>query len=253
MCTVTYLPLEGDNFIFTSNRDENPKRNTIEPKEYLEDNVKLVYPKDELAGGTWIGLSERERLVCLLNGGYEIHEREVSYRLSRGVIVKQILKSENAVAFIEDLELNGVEPFTVVMVDWKNDLMAYELVWTGERKDFRKLDNQPYIWSSSTLYTQEMKSLRKDWFSKWLSKNRNFEQSDVLNFHLDESNGEEISLKMKRAFVETVSVTSIKKQNESLELQYYDLLNNQTTLLAYQNKANDSKPTNVTPIVAKNI
>ena len=85
MCTVTYLPLGNNDFILTSNRDEDPKRKTIPPKEYLEDGVKLTYPKDELAGGTWIGLSEKSRLICLLNGGFTKHSREESYRMSSWV------------------------------------------------------------------------------------------------------------------------------------------------------------------------
>ncbi|AUC16235.1 hypothetical protein BTO06_14155 [Tenacibaculum sp. SZ-18] len=253
MCTVTYLPLGGGDFIFTSNRDESPSRNTIGPKEYIENDVKLVYPKDELAGGTWIGLSENQRLVCLLNGGYEIHEREFSYRISRGIIVKQILVSDDAVNFINELELDGVEPFTLVMIDWMRSLEAYELVWTGKQKDFRKLDNKPSIWSSSTLYTQEMNNLRKDWFRDWLEQNEEMNQSSILNFHLDASHGDEISLKMKRPYVETVSITSVKKKDKVLEMQYFDVLKNETSLLSYQNKAKDSKPTNVIPIIAKNI
>ncbi len=71
MCTVTYLPLGNNNFILTSNRDETPLRKTIPPKEYDENGVELTYPKDELAGGTWIGLSDKNRLVCLLNGGFK--------------------------------------------------------------------------------------------------------------------------------------------------------------------------------------
>merc|ERR1711916_286128 len=75
MCTVTYLPLENNNFIFTSNRDETPLRKTMPPKKYLENGVELTYPKDELAGVTWIGTSEKQRLVCILNGGFENHKR----------------------------------------------------------------------------------------------------------------------------------------------------------------------------------
>ncbi len=37
MCTVTYLPLGNNDFILTSNRDEQPSRETLEPKEYLEE------------------------------------------------------------------------------------------------------------------------------------------------------------------------------------------------------------------------
>ena len=68
MCTVTYLPLENNQFILTSNRDESPMRRTIPPTKYDTQGVALVYPKDELAGGTWIGIREKNRLVCLLNG-----------------------------------------------------------------------------------------------------------------------------------------------------------------------------------------
>ena len=90
MCTVTYLPLGNNDFILTSNRDEQPSRETIPPQEYVEDGVVLTYPKDVLAGGTWIGLSSKKRLICLLNGGFESYERESSYKMSRGVIVKAI-------------------------------------------------------------------------------------------------------------------------------------------------------------------
>ena len=62
MCTVTYLPLPNNNFILTSNRDETPLRKTIPPKTYIENGVALIYPKDELAGGTWIGTSNKNRL-----------------------------------------------------------------------------------------------------------------------------------------------------------------------------------------------
>jgi len=68
MCTVTYLPLGNNKFILTSNRDESPTRKTISPTKYDENGVQLIYPKDEIAGGTWIGLSEKNRLVCFFLG-----------------------------------------------------------------------------------------------------------------------------------------------------------------------------------------
>ena len=63
MCTLTFIPIENDGFILTSNRDEAPGRNTIEPKRYQEGGTELLFPKDELAGGTWIGVSDKKRLV----------------------------------------------------------------------------------------------------------------------------------------------------------------------------------------------
>jgi uncharacterized protein with NRDE domain len=221
MCTVTYLPLGNNDFILTSNRDEQPSRETLEPKEYLEDNVVLKYPKDILAGGTWIGMSSKNRLVCLLNGGFESYVREASYRMSRGVIVKAILKSDDFESDINDFNFEGIEPFTIVLVDWNGDLKTYELVWDGKQKHYTKLKQEPKIWSSSTLYTKEEKRLRNDWFAHWLKNNKDFKQEEILKFHLNSDFGTpENSPKMKRSYVETVSITSVKKEEGSTTMDY---------------------------------
>jgi hypothetical protein len=224
MCTVTYLPIGESDFILTSNRDEQPLRKTLEPIDYFEDGVKLTYPKDELAGGTWIGLSDKNRLVCLLNGGFEVHEREASYRMSRGIIVKTILKSDDFEKDIHHFNFIGVEPFTIVLVDWNTDLKMYELVWDGHQQHFSKLKNEPKIWSSTTLYTQKEKKLRQQWFADWLNVHSDFSQEEILKFHHNSEIGTpENSVKMKRTYVETVSVTSVKKSNDSIAMKYEKL------------------------------
>lgn len=224
MCTVTYLPLENNQFILTSNRDESPMRRTIPPTKYDTQGVALVYPKDELAGGTWIGLSEKNRLVCLLNGGFEIHERKGPYAMSRGLVVKKILSAENSVVCIENFIFDNIEPFTLILVDWEISLATYELVWDGVTKHFKKLAQEPEIWSSSTLYTAEMKASRRAWFADWLSENKTFQQQEIINFQTSTDKGTpETSLKMKRNFVETVSVTSVKKEKD-ICLIYNDIL-----------------------------
>lgn len=226
MCTVTYLPLENEGFILTSNRDESPMRKTIPPQKYIENDVELVYPKDELAGGTWIGTSEKNRLVCLLNGGFENHQRNTYYRMSRGVVVKNILSVDDPVQYIEDFDFDNIEPFTVVLVDWGKDLTAYELVWDGAQKYFQKLAQEPKIWSSSTLYTSEMKAERKVWFQDWLEDQKDYNQESVIDFHQSTDKGTEgTTLKMKRPFVETVSVTSFLKTGKTQSLQYLDFKN----------------------------
>jgi len=225
MCTVTYLPLGNNDFILTSNRDEQPTRKTISPKEYVEDDVVLKYPKDELAGGTWIGLSSKKRLVCLLNGGFESYEREASYKMSRGIIVKAMLKSNDFESYIHDFDFIGIEPFTIVLVDWNVDLKSYELVWDGKQKHFTALKQEPRIWSSSTLYTKEEKELRNGWFANWLENRQEVNQEEILKFHNNSELGTlENSPKMKRWYVETVSVTSVKKELESVEMNYHSLV-----------------------------
>ncbi|WP_299058526.1 NRDE family protein [uncultured Polaribacter sp.] len=225
MCTVTYLPLGNNNFILTSNRDETPLRKTIHPKKYIENGTELMYPKDKLAGGTWIGLSDKKRLVCLLNGGFKNHKRKEVYKMSRGIIVKNILSADNAVTFIKNFDFTDIEPFTIVLVDWKNQIETYELVWDGEKKHFNKLPQEPVIWSSSTLYTEEMQQSRKKWFVDWLKGSNNFYKEDILKFHTNENLGTlQTSIKMKRNLVETVSITSIIKKDTAVKMEYIDFL-----------------------------
>lgn len=224
MCTVTYLPLGNSNFILTSNRDETPLRKTIPLETYKENGVELTYPKDALAGGTWIGTSTKNRLVCLLNGGFTNHIRNQYYKMSRGIIVKNILSADNGVAYINNFDFMGIEPFTLILVDYHLQLEAYELVWDGNKKHLTKLESEPKIWSSSPLYNEEMKAVRKEWFSDWLAENHSFQQEKIIDFHQNESLGNrEVSLIMKRAFVETVSITSVKKIAETIEITYLDL------------------------------
>ena len=222
MCTVTYLPIADNQFILTSNRDETPLRKTIPPKKYVEDGVTLTYPKDEIAGGTWIGVSSKNRVVCLLNGGFVNHKRKLPYKMSRGIIVKNILKADNAIAFINEFDFTNIEPFTLILIDWDVKLVTYELVWDGVKKHFKPLVQEPKIWSSSPLYTPEMKAEREMWFTNWLENNKKDSLKNILEFHKNNSLGtKETSPKMKRKFVETVSITSIKKE-ENVEISYID-------------------------------
>jgi hypothetical protein len=201
-------------------------RKTIQPQVYTENNVKLIYPKDELAGGTWIGTSDKDRLVCLLNGGFENHHRNNYYKMSRGVVVKNILSVDNPLQYIADFDFENIEPFTIVLVDWYKELMAYELVWDGSQKHLQKLPQKPRIWSSSTLYSEQMKADRKIWFYDWLKENKDYTRQAILTFHQSTDKGtRETTLKMKRAFVETVSLTSVVVSNENKSLKYLDLLN----------------------------
>jgi len=226
MCTVTFLPLKNADFILTSNRDETPLRETFPPKKYKENDVEMVFPKDKLAGGTWIGTSSKNRLVCVLNGAFENHIRKENYKKSRGVISKEVLKSGDFINYINHLDLTNIEPFTMIIIDWNNDeLNLFELIWDEYKKQFSKLENNPKIWSSSTLYKNDMREVRKTWFKNWVSAN-DFNSTTILDFHHSEIGDKEQSILMKRPNVETVSITSIKKENKKIEMFYEDVIHN---------------------------
>ena len=233
MCTVTFLPLGNADFMLTSNRDEQKLRITLPPKHYLEDEIKLAYPKDKLAGGTWIGVSNNKRLICVLNGAFKKHSRADNYKKSRGVIVKELLKSQNLKYAISELNLEGVEPFTMIFVEWNTtSLNLYELVWDGNEKYFSKLDLAPTIWASSTLYADKAKELRKNWFNEFLQQN-DFSQKAILKFHHLEKGDKEQAILMKRSYVETVSITSVKKENTNVTMFYEDVVFNKKSTLKF--------------------
>jgi len=233
MCTVTFLPLPDNNFILTSNRDEQRLRETFSPKKYEENGVEMLFPKDKTAGGTWIGTSSMNRLICILNGAFIKHDKKDTYKKSRGIIGKEILQITNFIEYIENLNLEEIEPFTMVIVDWNNtQLNLYELIWDKNQKHFTKLKNEPKIWSSSTLYTNEIKELRKVWFQHWIASNE-FTSSTILNFHHSEIGDKEQSVLMKRSYVETVSITSVKKEKDFVEMLYDDVVHQQKTIIHF--------------------
>ena len=86
MCTVTFYP-NNNEYILTSSRDEVKYRPTLPPKRYNINNQEITFPKDEVAGGTWIATNNNTKTVCLLNGAFERHQRKESYSRSRGLIL----------------------------------------------------------------------------------------------------------------------------------------------------------------------
>jgi len=226
MCTLTFIPKTAVEFIITSNRDEAVVRKTIPPRAYIQDGIKLLFPKDELAGGTWIGASSKKRLICLLNGGFKPHVRKSEYRKSRGIVVTDLLKADTTVTAIEAYDLIDIEPFTIVTVDWSEKLKLYQLVWDGSKKHFSELNsNSPHIWSAAMLYTDEMKALRKDWFTSFL-KEKNLHPEALLDFHKNAGIGNQnTDLQIDRGFLKTVSITQIHKKNERIDVHYENLLN----------------------------
>jgi hypothetical protein len=224
MCTVTYLPLDTNEFILTSSRDVPFSREkALEPKNYLEDGVELYYPKDGKAGGTWIGTSSKNRLICLLNGGFENHIPKENYRKSRGEIVKFLLKCNDLKAEAAVMDLVAIEPFTLVVLDWNNSLELVEFIWDGHEKHLKVLPQKSRIWSSSTLYSEEMKEMRRNWFEKW-KEQYEFTSESIFEFHQKAGIGDpNVDVLMKRPKVGTVSITQVNKNGEDLQMRYMEI------------------------------
>ncbi|MFD2543458.1 NRDE family protein [Lacinutrix gracilariae] len=233
MCTVTIFPTGENDFVLTSNRDEAPNRVSLAPDFYEVDATKMLFPKDKKAGGTWIGVSDKHRLICLLNGGFKRHKRKESYRLSRGVVVKDLLACKEIIAAIEAYNFLDIEPFTMVIADWNNNLQFYELVWDGDQKYFKNLPKEAKIWSSSTLYSEEMQNERTQWFNDFKKENQ-LNSAKALQFHKNTNTAnKEYGVVMDRGFVKTTSITQVEKTKDTVSMCFESLAENTKSLKTF--------------------
>src|SRR5699024_1377738 len=121
---------------------------------------------------TWIGSSSKKRLACLMNGGFKAHQRSEKYRMSRGLVVKNLLLDNDGEIFLKDFDLREVEPFTIINIEWKEKLKLLKMVWDGKEKHFENLPVEPHIWSASMLYSEETKQEREEVFDEFLRDKR---------------------------------------------------------------------------------
>lgn len=221
MCTVTYLPLEKNGFILTSNRDETLKR---QPDGIFHDVEKgLYYPKEPVQGGTWISVAENNRILCLLNGAFTKHRHQPPYKRSRGLVALDFFDYPTPADFYHHYNFEGIEPFTLIIFDNGN---LYNIRWDGTLAHLATLDvASPHIWSSSSLYSDEVKQMRQTWFDTWLQSNPSYNAADILYFHQNAGTGDvENDLIMSRfdGKLCTVSHTQIIKKSDFIQMYYFD-------------------------------
>lgn len=174
MCTLTFVPLENNNFILTSSRDEQKTRKNSELPSFITLNqTKILRPVDGDAGGSWIGISEKGRTLCLLNGAFQKHTRNTPYRKSRGIILMELLAMDSATE-IETYNFDKIESFTLIWIEKIQDKISLiEYRWVEqENKLYQKrlATTLSHIWSSATLYTPQMAEKREEWLEQWLDK-----------------------------------------------------------------------------------
>ncbi len=227
MCTVTYLPQGRDGFVLTSNRDEAPARSPRNLTLERRDGKTLVFPRDEAAGGTWLAVSSRNRLACLLNGAFGKHDRQPPYRMSRGLMVLEYFEYEDNDDFFRHFDFRRMEPFTMILCDRGR---LHELKWDEQQTHIRELDPRGrYIWASARLFGEEAQTKREDWFADWLKRHPEPTREAILDFHRYTGDGDSWNdLVMNRDnLVRTVSISSILKSSGHIHFLYEDLLRDQ--------------------------
>lgn len=229
MCTVTYIPVKGG-FILTSSRDERVIRPTLKPLVYKHVPQSIIYPKDEIAGGTWIA-SDQNRVACMLNGAFDNHISKDFYSKSRGTILLESF-AYRIDDFVQSINLSEIEPFTLLLIEFGETIYITELIWDGKSKHLNISDNRiPKIWSSATLYSKEERTQRQEWFNNWLVRHAYAEDRNIINFHTvkhTDNSSNNVMMKRKNG-LQTLSISQIRLTEDSSKFLYYDLQDKSTT------------------------
>lgn len=231
MCTVTYYK-DQNKTIITSNRDENIQRPHAIPPRKLIDGSNWVYcPIDPQSNGTWFGVKNDKSVFVLLNGADIKHVPNPPYRKSRGLILLDIIKSTHFSDEWEAIDLSGIEPFTIIAFV---NMSLTQLRWNGSSKTIYAFDaNTEHLWSSSTLYNQEVMQKRKNWFSEFLHQKRKVNAQDLMDFHTntqkdDAENGLIIN---RMGITVTRNITQYALENGNLSITHLDLITKEKTVI----------------------
>jgi hypothetical protein len=211
MCTVSFLPTKSG-FILSSTRDERALRKSAVFPSYQESKSgSLILPRDGEAGGTWICLAST-KMICLLNGAFQKHKHQPPYKHSRGKVVLDAFDFDNFETFLHQYNFENIEPHTLVLVDFTQDLKLTEMRWDGKTAHVKPLNAaKTYIWSSCTLYPDEVIANRKHLFKNWVDNANTFTPDNAEDFHLNTKVGDSKNdFRMKREdSLQTISFTQV--------------------------------------------
>lgn len=233
MCTVSFVNV-NDKIIITSNRDEKVVRpSAIPPKNYTINGKNIIFPKDPKAGGTWFVVDADGTVLVLLNGAAEKHKVELPYRKSRGLIVLDIISSLSPKDFWEEIDLGNIEPFTLVLFQNRE---LFQLRWNGIQKETTPLDiHKNHVWSSSTLYSREIRENRSNWFYTFLETNSEISETEMLRFHrYTEQENQENGLVINRNDeMKTLSITQSVIEKNKVAILHYDLIHQKDFMTSF--------------------
>jgi uncharacterized protein with NRDE domain len=121
MCTLIVLHrcFEAAPLVVAANRDEYFDRPAEGPALRETARGTVVAPRDERAGGTWLGLNEYGLFAAITNRRCESPDPN---RRSRGLIVMDALGARSAleaVSEIESLDTDAYNPFNLLVADAK--------------------------------------------------------------------------------------------------------------------------------------
>jgi len=125
MCTVLLLRRAAHPWplVLTANRDEMRDRPWSPPGRLWPDRPEVVAGRDDLAGGSWLGLNDHGVVAAMLNRHGTLGPAEG--KRSRGELVLEALDHADAIeaaAALADLNPDAYRPFNMIVADSRDAL-----------------------------------------------------------------------------------------------------------------------------------
>lgn len=222
MCTAFIYRNPETHFCFLGfNRDESIKRKkAISPSIENLKNLDILCPRDGDFGGTWIGVNSHGEIFAILNY-YEAELKLIRNPVSRGLLLRGLLKKDLALGDIEVQKLAEYYPFRILQISFSVSIL---FEWDGKKISiFESSDRWQVIGSSFTMGQKaedERKKLFAVQFLPRLNQKEDVEKiaSQFLTSHEPEKGS--LSPCMHKTIARTISQTLISL-NENLAVMKY--------------------------------
>jgi hypothetical protein len=228
MCTVTFIP-QNKGFILTSNRDETRTRNARHlVTESLNKKIEAFYPRDTQHGGTWLATSEVGHVVCMLNGAFVPYDRSVLYPASRGALPLYLLEERSLDKLFHEFPMHRVAPYTMVYFDGEQ---LQEIRYDGDEIHHTLMNkNASQIWSSVTLYPEDVRMRRVEYFNQFLKRHELPSADALMRFHSSQPFGDNTNdfIMNRQGKVETVSITQVVVDDTNVTMRHQNLIEDET-------------------------
>ena len=232
MCSLSYFA-KSNKIIITSNRDEHIDRaSAISPQHLIFNGISCYCPIDPASNGTWFSVREDGLVLVLLNGADTAHKPNPPYRISRGLILVELLGKKNPEIYWEDINLDGIEPFTIVL--YKNSKLI-QCIWNGNLKSSYELNaTSPKLWCSSTLYSDIQYSSRLESFHTLINnKGKEINDDDILQLHKNPDSSSKPGFLLNRNdTMLTKNIIQCVITNNNFSLKHLDVINQKEILIS---------------------
>ncbi|MFN3464837.1 MAG: NRDE family protein [Terricaulis sp.] len=218
MCTLTILR-ENSRLLVTMNRDDIATREEAPPHVWPNTDPDFVAPRDELAGGTWIGVNRHGVIACLLNR----YDAAPKGQLSRGDIVIEAMGGasiERSLSAVTSLDLGAYSPFSCLVIAEGG---AARLDWTGAsiRRQDCSSGAKAVMATSSSWRFDEVKAQREALFHEIMSGGGDA-AGNLAAFHTRRVRADDAwAPMMLRSQSQTKSVTQIELSPRGAEMRYW--------------------------------